>query len=157
MGNKIGAAFEWVVISMSKNAKELIKEQQKYARGHKHSTLLMSYDAIVLLFADLLMLVIYPSSAEKLSASGLIFQMVISAFTLFVIRTVGGIYNHVWRYGGTTLYLRLIGLDAIAGLIYYVLQYVLPKEHITFVRAVSIFTVNLLLTITHTAGLPVSV
>lgn len=132
---------------MSKIAKKLIKEQKKYARGHKHSTMLMGYDAALLLIADLLMLVIYPSSISKLSTAGLFTQMALSAGVLFGCRMLLGIYNHVWRYGGTTLYLRLIIADAIAGITYYALQMILPIEGITFIRAVSIITVNLLLTI----------
>lgn len=132
---------------MSKIAKELIKEQKRFSRGHKHSIMLMGYDAILLLLADLLMLVIYPSSISKLSPSGMFMQMSLSAIVLFGSRTLLGIYNHVWRYGGTTLYLRLIISDAVAGILYYVLQMVLPVEGITFIRAVSIITVNLLLTI----------
>ena len=132
---------------MSKIARELIKEQKKYSRGHKHSFMLMGYDAILLLLADLLMLVIYPSSVVKLSPAGLHIQMSLSLVVLFGCRTLLGIYNHVWRYGGTTLYLRLIISDAIAGMAYYAMQLILPIEGITFIRAVSIITVNLLFTI----------
>ena len=107
----------------------------------------MGYDVILLLLADLLMLVIYPSSISKLSSAGLFMQVALSAIVLFGSRTLLGIYNHVWRYGGTTLYLRLIIADAIAGITYYALQMILPIEGITFIRAVSIITVNLLLTI----------
>jgi len=109
--------------------------------------MLMGYDVILLLLADLLMLVIYPSSISKLSPAGLHIQMSLSAIVLFGCRTLMGIYNHVWRYGGTTLYLRLIISDAIAGILYYALQIILPIEGITFIRAVSIITVNLLLTL----------
>lgn len=135
------------MIALSKIAKELIREQKKYARGHKHSIMLMGYDAVLLLLADLLMLVIYPSSISKLSPTGIFIQTLLSAVVLFGCRAIAEIYNHVWRYGGTTLYLRLIISDAIAGILYYALQMILPVEGITFIRAVSIITVNLLLTI----------
>lgn len=38
-------------------------------------------------------------------------------------------------------------VDGFAGILYYIVQIVLPIESITFIRAVSIITVNLLLTI----------
>ena len=124
------------------------REQKKYSRGHKHSIMLMGYDAILLLIADLLMLIIYPSSISKLSINGIHAQVLLSAVVLFGFRTLAGIYNHVWRYGGTTLYIRLIISDAAAGIVYYVLQSVIPMVGITFIRAVSIITVNLLLSMT---------
>ena len=58
-----------------------------------------------------------------------------------------GIYNHVWRYGGTTLYLRLILADTLAGALFFAVGSVLFLEKIMFIRAVSIISVNLLMTI----------
>ena len=133
------------MIALSKIAKALIREQKKYARGHKHSIMLMGYDAVLLLLADILMLVIYPSSISKLSTAGLHIQMSLSLVVLLGSRILLVIYNHVWRYGGTTLYLRLIISDAFAGMLYYALQMILPVEGITFIRALSIIKVNLIL------------
>ena len=125
----------------------MVREQNKYLRGHKHSIMLIGFDTILLLLADLLMLVIYPSSISKLSPAGVCIQILLTLAAMFGCRTIAGIYNNVWRYGGTILFLKLIVSDAAAGMIYYVMQITLQIERITFIRALSIITVNLLLTI----------
>ena len=107
----------------------------------------MAYDALLLLAVAAFMLVLYPSEAQKLSAYGLLMQTLLCALMLFSCRMLFGIYNHVWRYGGTTLYLRLILADAMAGALYFIAGYVFLAEKITFIRAVSVISVNLLLTI----------
>ena len=109
--------------------------------------MLMGFDTILLLLADLLMLVIYPSSISKLSPAGVCIQILLTLVVMFGCRAIVGIYNNVWRYGGTILFLKLIVSDAAAGMIYYVMQITLQIERITFIRALSIITVNLLLTI----------
>lgn len=121
--------------------------ERKNERGHKHSALLMAYDAVLLLFTVLLLLVVYPSEAQKLSLYGLMMQTILCILTLFACRMLYGIYNHVWRYGGTTLYLRLILADALAGAVYFVANAAFLTEKITFIRAVSVISVNLLMTI----------
>ena len=121
--------------------------EQKSKKGHRHSSLLMAYDALLLLAVAAFMLVLYPSEAQKLSAYGLLMQTLLCALMLFSCRMLFGIYNHVWRYGGTTLYLRLILADAMAGALYFIAGYVFLTEKITFIRAVSVISVNLLLTI----------
>ena len=125
----------------------MVREQNKYLRSHKHSIMLIGFDTILLLLADLLMLVIYPSSISKLSPAGVCIQILLTLAAMFGCRTIAGIYNNVWRYGGTILFLKLIVSDAAAGMIYYVMQITLQIERITFIRALSIITVNLLLTI----------
>ena len=121
--------------------------ERKSERGHKHSTMLMAYDAMLLLTAVLLLLVIYPSESQKLSLYGLLMQTMLCVLMLFACRMLFGIYNHVWRYGGTTLYLRLILADTLAGALFFAVGSVLFPEKITFIRAVSIISVNLLMTI----------
>jgi len=74
-------------------------------------------------------------------------QILLCVLVLYGSRLIFGIYNHVWRYGGTTLYIRLILADTIAGMLYYALEMILLVEKITFIRAVAIISVNLLLTI----------
>ena len=121
--------------------------EQKNKRVHRHSVLLMVYDAALLLTAVLLLLVIYPSEAHKLTHYGLMMQTLLCVLALFACRLLFGIYNHVWRYGGTTLYLRLILADALAGALYYIAGQLFLPEKITFIRAVAVVSVNLLMNI----------
>ena len=132
-------------IVMLVNSETIIEQKNK--RVHRHSALLMVYDAILLLMAVLLLLVIYPSDTQKLTHYGLMMQTLLCILTLFACRIVFGIYNHVWRYGGTTLYLRLILADAMAGALYFMGGLAFLPEKITFIRAVSVISVNLLMTI----------
>ena len=126
---------------------EAIATQKIEQRGHRHSAMLMAYDAVLLLTAILLLLVVYPSETQKLTTYGLLMQSLLCVLTLFACRMLFGIYNHVWRYGGTTLYLRLILADTLAGALFYLAEMFFLVEKITFVRAVSIISVNLLMTI----------
>ncbi len=127
-------------------AKGPIKEKHP-VRAHRHSVALMGYDLALLLMAAFFFLGLYPSDAQKLSAAGLLIQVLVCAALLLGSRTSFGIYNHVWRYGRTTLYLRLIIADLIAGLVYYAVNLTLLNEGITFIRAVAVISVNLLMTI----------
>ncbi len=129
-------------------AKSKVRSKDQHAeRGHRHSIALMFYDAVLLFLATLAFIVVYPSEIHKLSLSGLLLQILLCTLLLFGCRLLFGIYNHVWRYGGTALYIRLMLADAIAGALYYTLEILLFTEKITFIRVVSIISVNLLMTI----------
>ena len=130
---------------LSNKRKQLF--EQSGERGNKHALMLMAYDAVLLIAVYFFILVLHPSNTEALSIHGLIIQVHMSAILLFSCRIFGGIYNHVWRYGRTTLYIRLILADAVAGLLYYAAQLLFANEKITLIRAVSIMSINLLLTI----------
>ena len=55
------------------------------------------------------------------------------------------IYSQIWRYGGIQSYIRLIMADILAGLVYFVLRFIVPVPKIIFPRYVSLFCTNLLL------------
>ena len=134
------------MIVMSEN-NEALSIDTGFERGHRHSMALVTYDAVLLFCTTLALLVVYPSEPNKISAHGLVMQIFLCVLLLYGSRILFGIYNHVWRYGGTTLYIRLILADTIAGMLYYALEMILLVEKITFIRAVAIISVNLLLTI----------
>ena len=117
------------------------KEMQ---RSIRHSVMLMIYDLALLLIADLLMLVVYPSGITHLDFAETLIQMLISMFSILVARIALGIYKQVWRYGGTTQYIRLIMADALGGLIYLALMYLLPFKRITALRALALVAIDLL-------------
>ena len=127
--------------------REVLSIDTGFERGHRHSMALVAYDAILLFFTTLALLVVYPSDPHRISIFGLLMQIFLCVLTLYSSRLLFGIYNHVWRYGGTTLYIRLILADTIAGMLFYALEMILLAEKITFIRAVAIISVNLLLTI----------
>ena len=137
---------EWGMRVMSVEIGTLEKETN-YERGHRHSIALVAYDAVLLFLTMLALLVVYPSDTHRLSMYGLTMQILLCVLALYGSRLLFSIYNHVWRYGGTTLYIRLILADTIAGFLYYGLQMLLLTDKITFIRAVAIISVNLLLTI----------
>lgn len=115
--------------------------------GHKHSVALMLYDLILLVLTIILLLVFNPSNGVDLSIRGIVIQLAVAAVSIYACRILGGIYNHVWRYGSTTLYIRLIISDAIAGVVYYIAQRLLPIEKIAFLRVLSIISLDLIMVI----------
>ena len=125
-----------------------MQEKQKKKKGRRHSIMLMLYDLVLLLIFDLMMLIIYPSSVTKLSAAGVAANCVMSCASVMGCRTLLNIYKQIWRYGGTTQYILLIIADAVAGLVYLAMLYLLPFERITALRALSLVAINLLAAIT---------
>lgn len=65
-------------------------------------------------------------------------------FGIFPIRLIGNIYGQIWRYGGIQCYIRLLYTDAIAFIVYFALELLLPVEKITFARMLSLSSINLL-------------
>ena len=120
---------------------------KKNRPGRKHLLGVLLCDILTLLLVDQLILVMYPSSVTKLTSLTLIIQMLLGAVCIFGCRFAGGVYHQIWRFGGSTLYLRLILMDAIAGWMYFAMQNGLLQERITFIRALSIVALNLLATL----------
>ena len=123
------------------------ENQKQNKRASKHSVMLMMYDLALLVIADLLMLVIYPSGITKLDPTAIAVQALISMAGIMVGRIVLGIYKQIWRYGGTKQYIRLLLADALGGLIYLALMYLLPFKRITALRALALVAINLLMAI----------
>ena len=122
-----------------------MQDYQKHnKKGRKHSLMLMVYDLLLLLVVDLLLLVIYPSGNPRPSVAGVAAQVVMSCVSVIGCRALLETYRQIWRYGGTTQYIRLMLADALAFVIYVVLNYVLPFERIAVLRALSIVSINLL-------------
>ena len=108
---------------------------------------LMIYDALVLLFVDLLLLVLY-RSMDNLSLKGILTHSIISFVCVFSARLIGGIYQQIWRYGGIQCYIRLLFVDGCAFALNLLIELTLPMfvrmELITFARMLSIACMNLL-------------
>ena len=119
-----------------------LKEQVDKKQFHMPRILIV-YDMLVYLIAAVLLLVLYEGN-DKLTTSGIFQQVVLSAGCIFAVRMVGKIYGQVWRYGGIQCYIRLLSTDAIAFIIYLLMELCLPVEKITFARMLSVSCLNLL-------------
>ena len=109
-----------------------------------HAIMLMGYDLVMLAIVSILLLVFYPSSYYPITRVEALMHYLLAAACMLGCRAIGDSYNNVWRYGGNNLYVNLICYDALAGAIYYVIQKVLPLRDVEFLRAVTLFALNLL-------------
>ena len=109
-----------------------------------HAIMLMGYDLVMLAIVSVLLLVFYPSSYYPITRVEALMHYLLAAACMLGCRAIGDSYNNVWRYGGNNLYVNLICYDALAGAIYYVIQKVLPLRDVEFLRAVTLFALNLL-------------
>lgn len=105
--------------------------------------MLVLYDLIVYAIIVVILLVIH-GGTDKLTTIGILQQVALSAFCIFLIRILGKVYGQVWRYGGVKCYIRLICTDSIAFLLYLCLELLLPVQKITFERMLSLACMNLL-------------
>ena len=117
---------------MSENSKKEIRK------------LLLFYDILIYSSVVTLMLVVLPSGIEGLSYNATIIHALTCGACVFLCRFLMDIYKQIWRYGGMSQFLRLIVADVLGGCVYYILDRALMAEHIMFVRAISIVSLNLL-------------
>ena len=105
--------------------------------------MLVGYDLIVYAIVAVILLVIY-GGMDKLSFTGILQQVCLSAGCIFAARLLGKIYGQVWRYGGIQCYIRLLFTDSIAFIVYLCLELLLPVQKMTFARMLSLASMNLL-------------
>lgn len=89
--------------------------------------MLVGYDLIVYAIVAVILLVIY-GGMDKLSSTGILQQVCLSAGCIFAARLLGKIYGQVWRYGGIQCYIRLLFTDSIAFIVYLCLELLLPVQ-----------------------------
>lgn len=104
---------------------------------------LLLFDTLVFLFCAMFILVWYPSSIIVLSTLQVVEHFVIGFILILIARLLEGVYKQIWRYAGPSEYMSLLIADAIATTVFLLLRVVLDQT-ITFVRATSLFTLNLL-------------
>ena len=105
------------------------------------------YDIIMLAFAVFFFLYLNPSTyARRLRLIYIALQYGICALVVFGLRFAFRVYRQILRYGGTRLYIRIIVSDMCAGIIYYLLQLLIPDygPRINLLRCVCIVALNLL-------------
>ena len=104
---------------------------------------LLLYDLIVYAASSVFILVIYPSSIDKLDAEMVLIHIIFGFLFLYISRLFLDVYTQIWRYAGPQEYIRLMVADFIACTVFLFVRYLLPHS-ITFVRTISLFTLNLL-------------
>lgn len=120
---------------MRKNKKKIVGN---------HAVMLMFYDLVMLGLVSVLLLVFYPSSYYPITRLEAVLHYLLAAACMLGARALGNSYNNVWRYGGNNLYVNLICYDALGGGVYFLLQRLLPLRDVEFLRAVTLFALNLL-------------
>ena len=121
-------------------------EKQKHIKMNSaHSIKLLLCDLSVLLAVILFMMVIYPSRITEVSAGQMVIHFFLCAGCLLAARMWQRIYNNVWRYNNTALYLKLLIADCVGGIAYMLLQHFLPfMVPMSMVRACVIVLMDLL-------------
>ncbi len=104
---------------------------------------LVLYDLIILLGVEFVMLGLY-RTYENISSTCAITQTLLTMACVFFARLFGNIYRQIWRYGGIQCYIKLLIADACAFIANYILENILPIEHITTARMIAIVSLNLL-------------
>ncbi len=110
----------------------------------KNKWALVVYDLIIYALVCLLMFVLYRNETG-LTVPETLIQILMAGIPVFVFRFIWDVYRQIWRYGGIQSYIRLIMADILAGLVYFVLRFIVPVPKIIFPRYVSLFCTNLLL------------
>ncbi len=104
---------------------------------------LVAYDAVIYLLSSIFILVIYPSSIDRLTSGLIVIHIIIGYVCVFVARLFCKVYEYIWRYAGPKEYIRMIIADGIACLAFVVIRMLLPHR-ITFVRTVALVMMSLL-------------
>lgn len=115
----------------------------KHNNKHNIRWLLVGYDLVVYAIVAVIILILYKGT-DGLSYIGVLQQVYISVQCIFIARLLGKVYGQVWRYGGVQCYIRLMFTDVIAFFAYLCFELLLPVQKITFVRMLSLVSLNLL-------------
>ncbi len=128
---------------MDKNKKTVEKGNGISVRG-SIKWLLAVYDLIVFVIAYLLIVGLHVSWNRQISNRGLLIQIAIGFVCIFGMRFAFSVYKQIWRYGGMKAYIRLLVADVLGGILYFILELLLPIEHIMFISLLSIVCLSLL-------------
>ena len=112
----------------------------------KQRWLLAFYDSILYLLVAILILFIYPGSADSLTPAMAVLYGATGLVCVLAARFLFGVYEQIWRYAGPGSYMRIMIADAIATVVFLILRYWIPGKP-TFVRTVSLFALSLLFAI----------
>ena len=105
--------------------------------------LLFLYDLFIFLAVDAVLLGTY-CYFGVLSVRGILYHSAVSALCVFVFRFSLGVYNQIWRYGGIQCYMRLLLSDALAFILYIIINYLPVAESFSFSIVLAFISVNCL-------------
>ena len=134
--------------SEADRGQQQLNGQQNSARqGHGyHGIVIAVIDVLIYLLIALLVFVAYPMHVDDLTIGLAVVHIAIGFACLLAARLAGRIYGMIWRYAGPMEYTRLIITDGAAALAFIFFRLLLPV-HGTLVRSVSLFSLNLLMSI----------
>ena len=115
----------------------------KHNNKHNIRWLLVGYDLVVYAIVAVIILILYQGT-DELYYIGILQQVCISVQCIFITRLLGKVYGQVWRYSGVQCYIRLMFTDVVAFFAYLCFELLLPVQKITFVRMLSLVSLNLL-------------
>ena len=106
--------------------------------------LLLLYDIVIYIMVILLMLILHPSEDYAFSNDVVLVNSLIGFLCIFGARFALDVYRQIWRYGIMHAYIKLLFADIIGGILFIVISKVLPGDKLTFIRLLSIVSLNLL-------------
>ncbi len=115
---------------------------KKTRKGYTRRVLVL-YDAIIIVMAEVFMLLIYRGS-DALSLRDVMEHGLLAMVTVLTSRYFFHVYRDILRYGGVQSYIKLMCADTVAFVVYYLITKIFPIVPITFSMKVALFTLNLL-------------
>ena len=121
-------------------------------RGISHRLLVILLDLSLLLLINVALLVLYRTNFRYLGLQGVLAQMGLSVATVFLFRTLLGVYRQVWHYADAPAFMKLMIADILAMAVHYTVQHFLPFNRMSFMRTMALFAGNLLLAMSARMG-----
>ena len=118
-------------------------EKNRRKKNRSIRWMLVALDLICYVVVGLLLMVFYPSTVEAISGREAAIIIAEGAVCVFAFRLLLGIYQYIWRYAGAAEYIWLILSDAAATVLFLLARTFMPVR-ITFMRTMSLFSLNLL-------------
>ncbi len=116
-------------------------KNSSFSKGYHIKWMLVFYDLCIFALSCFLLLVVY---GERLTSPGLISHALLAFICVFASRVIMDIYRLIWRYGGIQAYIKLLISDAFGGIVYIIIEQLFLPEHISGVRSLALFCLNLL-------------
>ena len=121
-------------------------------RGISHRLLVIVLDLLLLLLINVALLVLYRTNFRYLGLRGVLAQMGLSVATVFLFRTMLGVYRQVWHYADAPAFMKLMIADILAMAVHYTVQHFLPFNRMSLMRTMALFAGNLLLAMSARMG-----
>lgn len=116
-------------------------------RGKSRLFVLMLIDLLCMSAAYWLILYRVKFISAFVPASTILTYFYVMLCSVFVSRLLLSVYRQMWRYASSDVYLRMVLSDVAGGLIYFAIDRMTFRYHLTFAHAVAAVSVGLLLTL----------